>query len=379
MTNSIRRSALTATMLVGVVAAAAGCRFDGINSIGLPGNVVGGDAHEVTVELADIQNLVGNSPVKANNVIVGNISHITGDNWGAKLTLEIDPRAEIPANVSAKLAQTSVLGSQYLELTVPPGVEAVGALADGDVIPLDRTSQYPSTEEVLSALALVLNGSGLQQIRTVTSELNRVLGGREESLRSLFGNLEEFVSGVDQQRDDIVRAIDGLDRLGAELASQNQTIDRGITSIQPALQILDEQQKQLTTMLNDVGRFGEVATEVLESSREDLDANLRSLQPVLSQLAAAGDHLPEALKIAATVPFPVTTTQRAIKGDYMNLFLTLDVSAETVGGKVLGSIPLDELAGLNPARQAVNPLLAPTGATTSSGPATSAPKNGAPR
>ncbi|WP_213576049.1 MCE family protein [Rhodococcus sp. USK13] len=379
MTNTIRRSALTATMLVGVVAAAAGCRFDGINSIGLPGNAVGGDTHQVTVELVDIQNLVGNSPVKAGNVIVGNISHITGDNWGAKLTLELDPEAEIPANVGAKLAQTSVLGSQYLELTVPPGVDAVGTLADGDVIPLDRTSQYPSTEEVLSALALVLNGSGLQQIRTVTSELNRVLGGREESLRSLFGNLEEFVGGVDQQRDDIVRAIDGLDRLGAELASQNQTIDRGITSIQPALQILDEQQKQLTTMLGDVGRFGEVATDVLESSREDLDANLRSLQPVLSQLAAAGDHLPEALKIAGTIPFPVTTTQRAVRGDYMNLFLTLDVSAETVGGKVLGSIPLDELAGLNPARQAVNPLLAPAGATTSDGPAASAPQNGAPR
>lgn len=96
MTTTIRRSALTATMLVGVVAAAAGCRFDGINSIGLPGNAVSGDAHEVTVELADIQNLVGNSPVKAGNVIVGNISHIAGDNWGAKLTLELDPEAEIP-------------------------------------------------------------------------------------------------------------------------------------------------------------------------------------------------------------------------------------------------------------------------------------------
>lgn len=180
------------------------------------------------------------------------------------------------------------------------------------------------------------------------------------------------MDGLDQQRDDIIRAIDGLDRLGTELAQQNQTIDRGgITSIQPALQVLDEQQAQLTTMLVDVARFGEVAADVLASSRDDLDANLRSLQPILSQLAAAGDHLPpEALKIAASIPFPpVTTTQRAIRGDYMNLFLTLDVSAETVGGKVLGSIPpIDELVGLNPARQAVDPLLAPTGAQANGGP-----------
>lgn len=367
MTDRLRKSVVTAAAFVGVLATA-GCRFDGINSIPLPGNAFDGDTYRVTVELADIQNLVGNSPVKSDNVVIGNISHIAADNWGARLTLELDTDAAIPANVGAKLAQTSVLGSQHLELSVPPGTDAAGRLSDGGVIPLERTSQYPSTEEVLSALALVLNGSGLQQIRTVTSELSRVLGGREESLRSLFANLGDFVDGLDQQRDDIVRAIDGLDRLGTELAQQNQTIDRGITSIQPALQVLDEQQAQLTTMLVDVGRFGEVATDVLASSRDDLDANLASLQPILSQLAAAGDHLPEALKIAASIPFPVTTTQRAIRGDYMNLFLTLDVSAETVGGKVLGSIPIDELVGLNPARQAVDPLLAPTGAQANGGP-----------
>ena len=379
MMSVFQKSAFTVSIVIGVLAAATGCRFDGVNSIALPGNTGGGDSNEVTVYLADIQNLVGNSPVKADNVIVGNISHIVGDNWGAKLTLQLDASAQIPANVNAKLAQSSVLGSQYLELTIPDEAQPVGSLTDGDVIPLERTSQYPSTEEVLSALALVLNGSGLQQLRTVTTELDRVLGGREESIRSLLGNLEEFVGGIDDQRDDIVRAIDRLDDLGAELASQNQTIDRGISSIEPATKILNEQHNQLTPMLNDVGRFGAVATTVLESSRDDLDSNLRSLQPVLSQLAAAGDHLPEALKIAATIPFPVTTTQRAVKGDYMNLFLTLDVSAETVGGKVLGSIPLDELAGLSPARQAVNPLLAPTGTTPSNDQPSASPQNGAPR
>ncbi len=370
MTDRARKSVVTAAVFVGVLATA-GCRFDGINSIPLPGNSFDGDTYRVIVELADIQNLVGNSPVKSDNVVIGNISHIAADNWGgARLTLELDTDAVIPANVGAKLAQTSVLGSQHLELSVPPGTDAAGRLSDGDVIPLERTGQYPSTEEVLSALALVLNGSGLQQIRTVTSELSRVLGGREESLRSLFANLGDFVDGLDQQRDDIIRAIDGLDRLGTELAQQNQTIDRGgITSIQPALQVLDEQQAQLTTMLVDVARFGEVAADVLASSRDDLDANLRSLQPILSQLAAAGGSPPRSLKIAASIPFPpVTTTQRAIRGDYMNLFLTLDVSAETVGGKVLGSIPIDELVGLNPARQAVDPLLAPTGAQANGGP-----------
>ena len=90
-----------------------------------------------------------------------------------QLEQELRDDAAIPANVTAKLTQNSVLGSQYLELTVPAAEEPTGTLQDGAIIPLSRTSQYASTEEVLSALSLVLNGSGLQQVRTVTSELGR--------------------------------------------------------------------------------------------------------------------------------------------------------------------------------------------------------------
>ncbi|WP_280265169.1 MCE family protein [Nocardia wallacei] len=347
---------LTATISVTV----AGCRFDGVNSISLPGNNISGRTYEVTVELADAQNLVGNSPVKAENAVIGNIARITSRGWTASLRLDIDADAHLPANVTARLAQTSVLGSQYLELSVPPGQQPTGTLKAGDVIPLARTSQYPSTEEVLSALSLVLNGSGLQQIQTVTTELNRVLDGRQTSLRSLIDNLQAFVSGLDQQKADIVAAIDGLDRLGSELAAQTGTIEDGIDSLAPAIAVVNDQQQQLTTMLNRVGDFGSVATRVLNAGSADLHANIAALQPALTQLAQAGDKIPEALKIAATVPFPVMTTERALRGDYMNLFLTLDVSPATIGGKVLGSIPVDQLIRLNPARQATDPLLAPS-------------------
>lgn len=121
--TSIKQLTAYSALVLGVAVTSTGCRFDGINSIPLPGNAVGGDTYQVTVELADVQNLVGNSPVKANNVIVGNIARIGGQDWIAHLTLELQDNAEIAANVTAKLAQNSVLGSQYLELTVPAGEE----------------------------------------------------------------------------------------------------------------------------------------------------------------------------------------------------------------------------------------------------------------
>lgn len=362
--RGLRSRTCGAIVLLGaIVGVVSGCRFDGVNSIPLPGNGIGGDTYRVTVELADIQNLVGNSPVKADNVVVGNIGAIVSRNWTAILTLDLDENVELPANVTARLAQTSVLGSQYLELTSPVDEAPTGRLQPGDVIPLSRTSQYPATEEVLSALSLVLNGSGLQQIQTVTSELNRVIGGRETDLRSLVGSLSTFVSGLDDQRADIIAAIDGMDRLGTELAAQAPTLEAGIDSLGPTLDVVEGQRDQLTTMLVKLGDFGTAATGVLNDSRENLRANVAALQPTLEQLAASADSIPTALKIATTIPFPVETADKALRGDYMNLFLTLDVSAETVGGKVLGSIPVDELIGLNPARQAADPILAPMAPT----------------
>ncbi|WP_433709328.1 MCE family protein [Nocardia sp. CA-084685] len=336
----------------------AGCRFDGANSIPLPGNAIHDAAYTVQVELRDTQNLVANSFVKADNVTVGTITSIAVRHNIAVATLKLDKGVRLPATVKARLAQTSVLGAQYLELTTPGDASGGEQLRDGDVIPLSASSEYPATEEVLAALSLVLNGSGLQQIRTIMSELNQGFAGHEDAINRSFSRLATFVDGLDAQRDDIVRAIDSLDAFSQELARQKDTLGSGIEQIQPALSILGEQKTQLVSMLDRVGALGQRATQVLRSSSADLTAELHNLEPVVSQLAAAGSDLTGSLLVAATFPFPVTVADKAIKGDYVNLFLTLDLSVETIRDKIIGSIPLGDLIPIS--NRAVDPLIAPT-------------------
>jgi phospholipid/cholesterol/gamma-HCH transport system substrate-binding protein len=50
------------------------------------------------------------------------------------------------------------------------------------------------------------------------------------------------------------------------------------------------------------------------------------LSPALEQLAAAGSDLPHALRVAGTFPFPLGTTLQAVRGDYANLHLFLDLT-----------------------------------------------------
>ncbi|MCD2107128.1 MCE family protein [Rhodococcus erythropolis] len=348
-------TAATTTMLV-----LSGCRFDGVNSLPLPGTALSGDTIEVTVEMKDIQNLVNNSVVKAGNVNVGAIRRVEIDDWNAKLTVELNSSAALPATVSATLGQTSILGAQYLELAVPDGADTSRPLRNGDTIRLDNTDEYPSTDQVLSALSAVLNGGGLQQLQTITTELNNVMDGRQEELRSLIGNLQVFVGGLNEQRDNIVRAIDNVDRLSATLGAQTATIDTGLTTITPALGVLAEQQTQLTGMLDSLGHFGAVADQVLSSSSDDLVTDLRNLAPVLTELAASGTNLPDALDLMLTVPFPVSTIDRTVRGDFVNLYLTVDLSANGVVNKILPSIPKGIAESIFSSTQAANPFLAPT-------------------
>lgn len=347
----------TAACALLVMTSCGACSFDGVNSWALPGNTSTSDTYEVSVQFADVQNLVGNSPVKFENVTVGNIRSITRDGWIAKAVLEIDGNSQVPANVGASLAQTSLFGSQYIELVVPRDQPARGQLRNGMSIPLKNTTEYPAVEEVLSSLSLVLNGSGLQQLRTITGQLDRVVNGREDTTRSLVTRLNTFVSGLSDQRRDIQRALDSLAQLSDELKNQKQTIAAGIESIQPALDILNEQEGQLVQMLGSLGQFGDAATGVLNRSRDDLVGDISALSPILGQLANSGRDLTEALKIALTIPFPVTTASKGLRGDYMNLFLTLDISADKLAKVVIPSIT--RTPNKEPARGNSDPLRAP--------------------
>jgi len=360
----MKRLMKSLTVPLGVVAfllLLTGCRFDGVNSIPLPGTALKGDGFDVVVEMRDIQNLVNNSVVKAGNVNVGAIRRVELDGWSARLTVQLNSAADLPANVSAKLGQTSVLGAQYLELVVPDGQAPDSRrLGEGDVITLSRTDEYPSTDQVLAAVSSVLNGSGLEQLRTITAEVNHVMDGRQDTLRGLIDNLQTFVGGLNVQRDNIVRALDSIDRLSGTLGGQTATLDKGLETLSPALGVLKDQQTQLTGMLTSLGRFGDAANQVLTSSHADLIADVQNLKPVLTELAAAGSNLPNALDIGLTIPFPVSTIDRSIRGDFINMYLTLDLSANGVMNKILPSIPKGLAESVTSATQAANPFLAPT-------------------
>ena len=341
-----------------------GCDWQGLNSLDLPGTRGhGADAFEVTLEMPDVTTLERNSRVRVGDVTVGRVSGLRLSNGHAEVTVMLDGSTVLPANASAAIGQTSLLGSAHVELSPPVGEPARGRLVDGDVIPLERSGAFPTTEQTLSSLSLVLSGGGLAQAQEISLELNRALDGRQESTRAVLVRLDAVLSGLDAQRNGIVSAMESIDALAAEVAVHNDRIAAAADQLAPALEVLAAQRAELTRAADSLGQFGRVATEVVAASGDDVVANLRDLEPILSSLAASGDSLTESLRYLLTFPFPIDTYRNAVRGDYANGTVILDLTLPTLENALLLGTPFEGAltGGAAPLPDLVSLLVPPSG------------------
>lgn len=326
-----------------------GCSWDGLNSLPLPGAQGTDDgAYEITIEMPNVTTITRNSPVRVNDVNVGSISAMRVEDYTAIVTVSLNEEVRLPANAHAKIGQTSLLGSQHLELFPPPEGDPQGTLSDGDRIPLERAAIYPTTEQTLSALSVVLTDGGLAQFETIADEFNTALEGREVDTKEVIQQLETTVSGLDDQRADIVAAMEGLDRLSRQIDEQNDTLARALAQMPEAVALINDQKQELTTALVSLGDFGNKANQIIDAGGgQDLVDNLRDITPVLEGLANSGRDMTRVLSTLITFPFPQAGIDNFLRGDYANLYIHADMTmprlAETF---LLGTDFGNRMAGL---------------------------------
>jgi virulence factor Mce-like protein len=310
-----------------LVVAMTGCSFEGLNSLPLPGAVGRGpDAVTYHVEIPNVSTMESNSPVMINDVVVGSVGKMTVDNWHADVEISVKPDVVVPANAVATVGQTSLLGSMHLALNPPLGEKPSGRMQPGATIGLNRSSTYPTTEQTLSSLSVIANGGGLGQIGDIIHNTNTALSGREPQIRELLTRLDNVVGVLDQQRDNIIATIQQLRRVAGTFAGQRDVIDRALTDIPPALDVLVRERPRLTTALEKLGQLSDTATRLVNDAGDDLVTDLKNLEPTIQALADVGPDLTVGLRFATAFPYGPTFADRVARGDYINLFAVFDIT-----------------------------------------------------
>ncbi|MBZ5735230.1 MCE family protein [Nocardioides sp. TRM66260-LWL] len=310
-----------------------GCQFD-VYELPLPGGAsTGDDPMTVTAQFRDVLDLVPKSTVKVDDVTVGEVTKVQLQGYDALVTMKIDRSVDLPDNAIADIRQTSLLGEKFVSLSPPLSAPSANRLGDGDEIDLQRTGRNPEVEEVFGALSLVLNGGGVAQLKTIATELNKALDGREDSARSVLNQISTLTGNLADRKQDIVRAIESLNRLALSAKGQQRNINLALDELPSAISSIDRQRDDLVKVLQALNRLGNVGVRVISASKASTIETVRQLQPVLTELANSGDAFVKAFSSFLTFPFvdevvgrnPQTAKDLAM-GDYTNLSAEIDLS-----------------------------------------------------
>jgi phospholipid/cholesterol/gamma-HCH transport system substrate-binding protein len=243
----------------------------------------------------------------------------------------LEKGVRLPKNATAKIGQTSLLGSQHVELAAPAN-PSPQLLKDGDTIPLRNSSAYPTIEQTLASLALVLRGGGIPNLEVIQNELWNI--GRAHQTRALLGKLDAFINQLNQQRDDITHAIDSTNRLLTYVGGRSDVLDRVLTEFPPLVKHFADQRDLFVNAVDAVGRISDVADQTLSAAQDNLHEDLQSLQRPLKQLGLAAPYLVEALKLLLSPPFTIDSVPKIVRGDYISVSGGLDLTLSTIDNAI---------------------------------------------
>jgi len=323
----------------------------------LPGSGVSGDTVTVKVEFDEALNLARGAQVRVNGVSSGKVRSVTTRDFKAIAVLDVRRSAQMRANATARLRYTTPLGELFVEVTNP----ASGPLVtDGELLSTKQTTTAPTVEDALASASLLVNGGGLNQLQTVTEELNASIGGREDKVRQLMERTDTFLTQANATTGEIDRALRALATVSAVLNANRATIDAAMTDIRPAARVLRENTPGLTRLLAKLTEFSGTANDVVGATRSQIVQMLREVSPVLDEFIANRQTLGPSLKALVSLNDELNN---AIPGDYANMKLEMQMDKVTLpsllGAPGSAADPGTTSAGSNPVQDLLGTLLGP--------------------
>lgn len=321
-----RVAGLGAALLTVVTVTVTGC--SGIQSVPLPGGVdVGDNPRTYKIAFDDILDLVPQSVVKQDGIPVGQVTkvEVPENAWNAVVTVKVKNSVDLSDEASASVQQTNLLGEKFVALSEPVDVTAATPRQpESEVIQSDRTRTVTDIEQLLGALSMLLNGGGINQLEPIITSLNEALGDRPNTVRSLLKQSEKLIASLNRQRDDIVRAVDGVSRLSVRANQQTDQIERILDQLPAGVKVLEDQRPQFVDLLTKLDELGDVGTDILGKAHDEIITDLKALRPILSELSKSAQDAITAAPLMLTHPFPDDLLP-GVHGDSTNLFMTLDL------------------------------------------------------
>lgn len=204
----------------------------------------GSSGYIVKMDLVNSGGIFTNAEVNYRGIAIGRVAGMTLTPGGVQVALNIDSSApKIPANTDAVVADRSAVGEQYVDLR--PRADGAPFLAEGSVIPRERTTTPLPTQTLLTNVDSLATSVPTDDLRTVVNELDTAFSGTGQPLQQLLDTASAFT------------------KTAAEHAPQSNAL------LEQSVTVLDTQHKEAGA-LNSFSKNLELIAQQLKTSDPDL-------------------------------------------------------------------------------------------------------------
>ncbi|HEY1445989.1 MAG TPA: MCE family protein [Acidimicrobiales bacterium] len=308
-TRRFGRRLLLAPALLALVAGLTGCSMGG-----------GSSQRSATAYFSDVGDLANGAQVQLADVPVGSVSNIALDGSKAKITLTFDNNVRIPADVSAAVARTTILGDQFVQLNVPkgeigPGAAGAPQLADGAVI--KKTSTAADVEQLVQAGASVFGAVSTTELEQIIQAGGQGFTGQAASLKAFLENLDAVATTYSQHTGEITSAVNGLNNLTSTLAPASGTTATALDNLSKTVQILAQNSQQFENVLQSLDNLSTQGRSLLETYYPQIVTQLKTLQAISGQVA---QHQSDLAALLSAIPVANANLPNAVRNGYVQLY-----------------------------------------------------------
>ncbi|MGY1811772.1 MCE family protein [Blastococcus sp. SYSU D00820] len=297
-----------------------------------------GDQLAYKARFTDVAGLVEGDEVRIAGVRVGQVTGIElvqdGDQPLAEVGLEVAADVPLPAGVQATIRYRNLVGQRYIALTEGDG-SAGRRLEEGGVIPLSQTRPALDLTTLFGGFQPLFQALSPEDVNRLSFEIIQVFQGEGGTVESLLGHVASLSTSLADRDAVIGSLIENLTTVMSTVADRDQQLSSLIVSLQQFVTGLSEDRDAIFDSLQTIDGLAVSTTQLLEDARPPLAADIQALGDLAGNLADTGDVLEGFLQLAPTKIDLITRT--AVNGSWFNFYMCGASGYVVLPGQTQGS------------------------------------------
>ena len=252
------------------------------------------DSVNVTLETNRVGNqLAPPADVKLRGMIVGEVRDVRSDGDRAAIEIALQPQTAglIPKDVRARLLPKTLFGEKFVDLQIP-GRPSRERIAEGDVIPQDRSATAIELETVLDNLLPLLRTIQPAKLNATLNALATALEGRGERLGENLELVDGYFTELNPRLDTIKTDITGMADVAEIYADAAPDLVRMLRNFSVSAQTVAERSKAYAGFLAGTAGFATTTREFLQENEQRIIQLAAVGRPTLEVLAKYSPEYP---------------------------------------------------------------------------------------